>query len=610
MSASAGASRARAPFTPRRVSRVAARPRMSPRAAPNASPPPSSAPAPTAVVVGGGWAGFGAAWQLVKHGFDVTLLDASPNPGGLSQGWRTANGRAVEAGCKGFWRHYKNIDALCAELRIDPFTPYTSSAFYGPKGRETEAPVFGDLPRLPAPLGTLLYTSPYFRNLSLEDRLSAAPLALDLLRYDADDDAYLRYDARSARDVFLDDAGSKPTGGASQALYDAFLAPVLCALMFARPEELSAAAALDVLYGYVLAHQDDFDVRWCRGTVAERIFQPWTRAIRNAGGSIRGGRRVSSITPGVLPDDSVDDSDSRRKPRARVRVVSEESSSGSTETTDADVVVMAAGVGATRAILSGSPELAAAPGFAGVSSIPSADVIAVRLFLDAPISMPNASNVWSGFSFRGGDGETLAATRDVAGTFFDLCALQDEYRESPGAVVEVDMYNAGSALGLADEELARAALDDVLRGCLGDRVPRDVVVEDFSVLRFAGGVTKFAPGTAKLLPRTTPEGLEDRGVFAAGDWTWQGPGSHGARGLSQEKALVSGFAAADAAARWIGMATRKRNGVGAPAKIRNVERDEDHVAAAKAMVRAADAAGANEFLSSLPKPPFPFPPTF
>ena len=212
---------------------------MSPRAAPNASPPPSSAPAPTAVVVGGGWAGFGAAWQLVKHGFDVTLLDASPNPGGLSQGWRTANGRAVEAGCKGFWRHYKNIDALCAELRIDPFTPYTSSAFYGPKGRETEAPVFGDLPRLPAPLGTLLYTSPYFRNLSLEDRLSAAPLALDLLRYDADDDAYLRYDARSARDVFLDDAGSNPTGGASQALYDAFLAPVLCALMFARPEELS-----------------------------------------------------------------------------------------------------------------------------------------------------------------------------------------------------------------------------------------------------------------------------------------------------------------------------------------------------------------------------------
>ena len=33
----------------------------------------------------------------------MTLLDASPNPGGLSAGWRTKQGRAVEAGVKGFW---------------------------------------------------------------------------------------------------------------------------------------------------------------------------------------------------------------------------------------------------------------------------------------------------------------------------------------------------------------------------------------------------------------------------------------------------------------------------------------------------------------------------
>ena len=225
--------------------------------------------APTAVVVGGGWAGFGAAWQLIKHGFDVTLLDASPNPGGLSSGWRTTSGRAVEAGCKGFWRHYKNIHALCDELGVDPFTPYTSSAFYSPAGKEVSAPILGDLPRLPTPLGTLLYTSPYFTNLSVEDRLSAAPLAVDLLRYDATPESYARYDAMSARDLFLrggDRAGGSGewpllppplnawlpglgNGGASPALYESFLAPILCALMFAPPEELSAAAALDVLYG-------------------------------------------------------------------------------------------------------------------------------------------------------------------------------------------------------------------------------------------------------------------------------------------------------------------------------------------------------------------------
>ncbi len=55
------------------------------------------------VVVGGGWAGFGAAHALAKLGYSTTLLDASPNPGGLSTGFRTTLGRPVEAGIKGFW---------------------------------------------------------------------------------------------------------------------------------------------------------------------------------------------------------------------------------------------------------------------------------------------------------------------------------------------------------------------------------------------------------------------------------------------------------------------------------------------------------------------------
>ena len=166
-----------------------------------------------------------------------------------------------------------------------------------------QAPILGDLPRLPTPLGTLLYTSPYFTNLSVEDRLSALPLALDLLRYDVSEAEYARYDDMSARDMFLNGGGSiggggggggsgggattstrsddvvgfpfnglLPTGGgggggsgsggsggsgASPALYERFLAPILCALMFAPPEELSAAAAMDVLYGGVATHAVD-----------------------------------------------------------------------------------------------------------------------------------------------------------------------------------------------------------------------------------------------------------------------------------------------------------------------------------------------------------------
>ena len=88
-----------------------------------AAEPPSAAAntnniKPTAVVVGGGWAGFGAAWQLLKHGFDVTLLDASQNPGGLSAGWRTANGRAVEAGPPSTSTHFSARHEHCLWIEL------------------------------------------------------------------------------------------------------------------------------------------------------------------------------------------------------------------------------------------------------------------------------------------------------------------------------------------------------------------------------------------------------------------------------------------------------------------------------------------------------------
>ena len=61
--------------------------------------------------------------------------------------------------------------------------------------------------------------------------------------------------------------------------------------------------------GYVLAHQDDFDVRWCKGTIAEEIFTPWVNKMRELGGPdvLLGGRRVQTVELG--------------EPGARARVV-------------------------------------------------------------------------------------------------------------------------------------------------------------------------------------------------------------------------------------------------------------------------------------------------
>lgn len=121
-------------------------------------------------------------------------------------GWRTPQGRAVEAGTKGFWYQYANIfkvggteggrgatgggadeafgrvvQAFLASLAPAPehplmghpttlqmvrelgvawpFTPFSTSGFWGRGGELiTQAPVFSDLPRFPAIIGQFVHT--------------------------------------------------------------------------------------------------------------------------------------------------------------------------------------------------------------------------------------------------------------------------------------------------------------------------------------------------------------------------------------------------------------------------------------------------------------------
>ena len=45
----------------------------------------------------------------------------------------------------------------------------------------------------------------------------------------------------------------------------------------------------------VLWLQADFDVRWCKGPVVERLFKPLIAKIEGMGGQILGGRRVQQV---------------------------------------------------------------------------------------------------------------------------------------------------------------------------------------------------------------------------------------------------------------------------------------------------------------------------
>lgn len=472
---------------------------------------------PKVVVIGAGWAGLGATYHLAQQGYDVTLLEAGAYPGGLVAGWKSKSNRSVEAGIHGFWYPYSNIFSLVQKLGINPFTPFTRSSQYSPAGLEVESPIFQDLPRLPTPLGTFLYTQ--FKRLPLIDRLSALPLLYALLDFDNSDEAWRRYDSVTARELFKD-------FGVSARLYRDSFEPMLLVGLFAPGEQCSAAAALGMLYYFILAHQPNFDVVWCRGTVGETIFRPWVERIEQAEGKLIANQRVSDVIVGDT---------------GKVTGVV-----CADRTFEADAVIFAVGISGMQKIVSNSPSLQKHQQFRDLMNLGAVDVLATRLWCDRKINIPHPSNACFGFNTTTG------------WTFFDLNALHDEYRNEPGSVVEVDFYHANQFLPLSDEEIVPLVQRD-LATCIPEFAAAKVI--DSNIIRLPRAVTHFAPGSYQyMLPAKTS--IDN--VYMSGDWVITRHGS-----WSQEKAYVTGLEAANLVISQLGRGNK--------AAIIPVEADETHI---------------------------------
>ncbi len=469
------------------------------------------------VVVGAGWGGLGAAYHLTVQGYDVTLLEASSYPGGLVAGWKTAGGRSVEGGIHGFWYPYSNIFSLVQKLGLNPFTPFTRSSQYSPAGLEVESPIFQNEPLLPTPLGTFLYTQ--FKRLPLIDRLSALPLLYAVVDFDNSDSAWWRYDFVTAREVFKQ-------FGVSARLYKDSFEPMLLVGLFAPGEQCSAAAALGMLYYFILAHQPNFDVVWCRGTVGEMIFKPWVERIEKLGGKVLTNKRVSDI---LL--------DSTGKAKGVVC---------GDEVFEADAVIFGVSVSGMKKIVSGSPTLQNYREFRDLTNLGAIDVLATRLWFDRKIPIRYPSNACFGFDPTTG------------WTFFDLNVLHDEYRDEPGSVIEADFYHANQLLPLSDEQIVQKVQEDLATCIPGFR---EAKVIDSSVIRVPQGVTHFAPGSYQYLLKAK---TNIKNVFMSGDWISTRHGS-----WSQEKAYVTGLEAANLVVEYFGY--------GSKATILPVEPDEPHI---------------------------------
>merc|ERR1711865_158317 len=469
-----------------------------------------------------------------------------------------------EAGTRGFWKDYPNINKLCAELGLkeeDVFTPFTNSSFYSPDGLEATAPVFSEgkipdfdlpvdipflsqlsgrtFPQLPSPLGQVLATFPLFERIPLKDRASMVGLLIASVDCLGNDDSVQeKYDRMSAQDLFI-------RFGLSERLVEDFIKPTLLVGLFKPPEELSALVVMELLYYYALAHQDSFDVRWIKnGTVSDSLILPLAIHLQDEYDlQVKGGSFVSKISfnsnnEDVSDNNNENDDDDNNKSATKKTSIEYKTRDGQVSTMDVDGVVLALNGKGMASVIESSPDLSQYQTFSKAASMKNGvDVISVRIWLDRYVPTRTPANVFSRFD----------ALRGSGGTFFMLDQFQADNEdalwggETPqGSVLACDFYNAGSLLSLSDEAITDILMKELLPEAVPEFASANLV--DSWVGKFPGSVSFFSPGSFDRRPPM--QGDPDVPTIKfAGDWVRMGDLEHGAKGLCQERAFVSGLQA-------------------------------------------------------------------
>jgi len=417
--------------------------------------------------------------------------------------------------------------------------------------------------------------------------------------------------------------------GISERLVRDFIRPTLLVGLFKPPEELSAAVAMELLYFYALAHQTSFDVRWIKSrSISELLIAPLAEKLAAyklpletgvvvptaaasaeepmaaAEAAVGSNEAVAVVAPveaeaatpvaedalSVLGGSFVKAVDLDASSGQVSSLTYVDRASGETRTLEGlSGCVLALGSKGMKAVINGSPKLARrAPELCAAASLDAIDVVAVRLWLDKTVPTSTPANVFSRFD----------ALRGAGGTFFMLDQLQDDEPqllwgedEVQGSVVACDFYNAGALLALPDEEITRVLMEELLPKAVSAFGGAKVV--DAHVQRFPGAVTWFSPGSYKKRP---PLQTSVPNLVCAGDWVRMGDREHGAKGLCQERAFVSGLEAANALARdgHLGVGNGRQH------LVIPIREDQPQVVAGRAANKAlADAFTANPLIKAL-----------
>jgi hypothetical protein len=521
------------------------------------------------VIIGGGWAGFSAADALITspEAVEVELLDASPRgPGGLAGGWRTPKlNRPVEAGLHGFWREYRNTFAAIENIGLslnDVLTDFTPSILVSKSGRVALAPVLGNREEtssgsissdrkrinnnvdmtsldsllkkiadlLPPPLDVALLADFEQGNpLTLVDRASALGLLGIWADFEQEDaDSWKKYDKISADHLF------RYAAGVTTRLYEELVSPLLHVLPMTTGYDCSAAAALSCFHVFALQAKGAFDVRWCRGTISEKIFNPWTTKLKSSGlVKIRGASMVTSL-------------EEMKDGRFNLTV------NGDTSL-ECDAVILAVGGTAIKRLLPNAPPLSNLPDAAGWKKFRGVTCVAVRLFLKPEVGSNSEPTMISSIARAMRDSPVVVCGPGIGGIreltevgfcIYDLQRLQDEFRlsnSSESVALEIDFFRASDLAAIADDrKVAKIALKALAAALNIEPIVAESSLLDLSVVRARDAVSHFCVDSASW----SPDVRLRNGIYICGDWIDR----KGHASWSTEKSVVTARQAVSALA--------------------------------------------------------------
>ena len=242
------------------------------------------------VIVGGGLAGLASAYELSRRGFQVTLLEKSPNLGGKIAGWKIQVGDEtfqMEHGFHGFFPQYYNLKSIVNELAIADH--FRSLDFYSLvfKGENYQPEVFRPShSAFPWNIVDLAVSSPN----RLKWGINLTKIShLEVFR------AITSFQIPKSYDRLDDISVSEWVDrGFPQGLYDLYFLPFAKSSLNA-PDVLSAGELMQFFHFYFFGNPEGLAFNGTKDDMVTSLVLPMVEAIKANGGQIITEAQVSNL---------------------------------------------------------------------------------------------------------------------------------------------------------------------------------------------------------------------------------------------------------------------------------------------------------------------------